>query len=132
MERTFVMAKPDAVSRGLVGKIISTFEARGMKLVSLKVMTPTEEIAADHYAEHKGKGFYPGLISFLTSGPVVPMVFEGKSAISVGRQIIGATRDPAPGSLRGTYAESIDHNVVHGSDAPESAKREMGIWFPEL
>ncbi|MCA9802864.1 MAG: nucleoside-diphosphate kinase [Cyanobacteria bacterium HKST-UBA02] len=132
-ERTFVAIKPDGVQRGLVGEIVSRFERRGLKLVGMKLMTVTREKAEEHYGEHKGKPFFAGLVEFITSGPIVAMVWEGKDAISLARNVIGAT-DPAkaqPGTIRGDLAVEIGRNVVHGSDGPESATREIGIFFDE-
>jgi nucleoside-diphosphate kinase len=130
-ERTFVAIKPDGVERGLVGEIISRFERRGLKLVGLKMMRVTPELAEKHYGEHKGKGFYPGLVGHITSGPIVAMVWEGKNAYALARQVIGATNpaESAPGTIRGDLAVDIGRNLVHGSDSQESAKREIGIFF---
>ena len=130
-ERTFVAIKPDGVERGLVGEIIGRFERRGLKLVGLKMMHVTPELAEKHYGEHKGKGFYNGLVGHITSGPIVAMVWEGKNAYALARQVIGATNpaESAPGTIRGDLAVDIGRNVVHGSDSPDSAKREIGIFF---
>ncbi|HEY9681737.1 MAG TPA: nucleoside-diphosphate kinase [Oculatellaceae cyanobacterium] len=132
-ERTFVAIKPDGVERGLVGEIIHRFERRGLKLVGLKLMKVPTAMAEEHYGEHKGKGFYNGLVSFFTSGPIVAMVLEGKNAISLARQVIGSTNpaEAAPGTIRGDLAVDLGRNVVHGSDSPTSAKREIGIFFKE-
>ena len=132
-ERTFVAIKPDGVERGLVGDIIHRFERRGLKLVGMKLMKVPTAMAEEHYGEHKGKGFYPGLVGFITSGPIVAMVLEGKNAVSLARQVIGATNpsESAPGTIRGDLAIDIGRNVVHGSDSPTSAKREIGIFFKE-
>ena len=132
-ERTFVAIKPDGVERGLVGDIIHRFERRGLKLVGLKLMNVPTAKAEEHYGEHKGKGFYNGLVGFITSGPIVAMVLEGKNAVSLARQVIGATNpaESAPGTIRGDLALDIGRNVVHGSDSPASAKREIGIFFKE-
>jgi nucleoside-diphosphate kinase len=132
-DRTFVAIKPDGVERGLVGEIIHRFERRGLKLVGLKLMKVPTAMAEEHYGEHKGKGFYNGLVSFITSGPIVAMVLEGKNAPSLARQVIGATNpaESAPGTIRGDLAVDIGRNVVHGSDSPASAKREIGIFFKE-
>jgi nucleoside-diphosphate kinase len=133
VERTFVAIKPDGVERGLIGPIISRFESRGLKLVGMKLMKLTNEKAQEHYGEHKGKPFFDGLVSFITSGPIVAMVWEGKGAIALCRNVIGATNPnaAAPGSIRGDLAVEIGRNVVHGSDGPESAKREIGIFFSD-
>jgi nucleoside-diphosphate kinase len=130
-ERTFIALKPDAVQRGLVGEIISRFEKKGYKLVALKMLTPSKTLAENHYAEHKGKPFFDGLVSFLTSGPVVGMVWEGKGVVATSRLMIGATNPltSAPGTIRGDYAIDVGRNIVHGSDSVESAKREISLWF---
>ncbi|RDV84658.1 nucleoside-diphosphate kinase [Ammonifex thiophilus] len=131
MERTFVMVKPDGVQRGLVGEIISRLEKRGYKLVGLKMLRLTPEMAERHYAEHRGKPFFPGLISYITSGPVVAMVWEGKNVVAAVREMMGAT-DPQkalPGTIRGTYGIDIGRNVVHGSDSPATAEREINLFF---
>jgi nucleoside-diphosphate kinase len=131
MERTLVLIKPDGVQRGLVGEIIRRLEGRGLKLVGLKMMRITPELAARHYAEHQGKPFYPGLLSFITSAPVVAMVWEGRQAVSVVRSLMGAT-DPlkaATGTIRGDLALDHGMNVVHGSDSPARAQVEMGLFF---
>lgn len=131
LERTFVAVKPDGVQRGLVGDMISRFEKRGLKLVGLKMLMVTPELAEKHYGEHKGKPFYEGLVSFITSGPVVAMVWEGKNAISLARNVIGATNPASAtqGTIRGDLAVDIGRNLVHGSDGPESAVREVSIFF---
>jgi len=131
LERTFVAVKPDGVQRGLVGEVISRFERRGLKLVGLKLLNVTPALAEKHYGEHKGKPFYEGLVSFITSGPVVAMVWEGRNAISLCRNVIGATNpaSAAPGTIRGDLAVEIGRNLVHGSDGPESAVREVSIFF---
>jgi nucleoside-diphosphate kinase len=132
-ERTFVMVKPDGVQRGLVGEVISCFERRGLKIVGLKMLWITPELAARHYAEHREKPFFQGLVQFITSGPVVAMVLEGKNAISVVREMMGAT-DPQkaqPGTIRGTYGIDIGRNIVHGSDSASSAQREISLFFRE-
>ena len=130
-ERTFAMVKPDGVQRGLVGEIVKRFEARGLKLVALKLMQVPTRMAEEHYAEHKGKPFYPGLVQYITSGPVVALCLEGKNAVAVVRTVNGATKpwDALPGTIRGDLALDIGRNVVHGSDSVESAKRELGIYF---
>lgn len=133
MERTFVMVKPDGVQRRLVGEVIRLFERRGLKMVGLKVIQITPELAARHYAEHQGKKFFQDLVDYITSAPVVAMVLEGRNAISLVRGMMGAT-DPvkaAPGTIRGTYGIDIGRNIVHGSDSPESAAREIPLFFQE-
>ena len=134
MERTLILVKPDAFERNLSGEIIARFERKGLRLAALKQMTMTTELAEQHYAEHAEKPFFGELVSFITSGPLVAMVLEGDRAIEAARQVIGAT-DPlkaSPGSIRGDFATEVGQNMVHGSDAPESAAREVGLFFPEL
>jgi nucleoside-diphosphate kinase len=134
MERTLILVKPDAFARNLTGEIIARFERKGLRLAALKQMTMTTELAESHYAEHVDKPFFGELTSFITSGPLVAMVLEGDRAIEAARQVIGAT-DPlkaSPGSIRGDFAIEVGQNMVHGSDAPESAAREVGLFFPEL
>jgi len=134
MNRTLILVKPDAYARSLSGEIISRLERKGLRLVAAKVLTLTEEMAADHYAEHLDKPFFPRLAAFITSGPVLALVFEGTAAIAAARQLIGAT-DPlaaAPGSIRGDFGTETSRNLVHGSDGPRAAEREIGIYFPEL
>ncbi|MDD3718731.1 MAG: nucleoside-diphosphate kinase [Actinomycetota bacterium] len=133
-ERTLVLVKPDGVRRRLVGEVVSRFERLGMKIVAMRMILVDEELAARHYAEHTDKPFYPELVSFITSGEVVAMVLEGKSAIAAVRKLMGPT-DPAdapPGTIRGDYGLEITENIVHGSDGPESAVREVSLFFPEL
>ena len=135
MDRTLVIAKPDAVERGLVGEIVARFERRGLKLVALDLRTVDPATAALHYAEHEGKPFYPDLISFITRGPVVAMVIEGpEDTWKVVRTMMGATnpREAAPGTIRGDLGIIFTENLIHGSDGPESAQREIGIFFPSL
>ena len=133
-QRTLVLLKPDAVRRGLVGAILSRFESRGLRIVALEQRTIDGTQADRHYAEHVERDFYPPLRDFVTSGPLVALVLEGDSAIEVVRGINGATdgRKAAPGTIRGDYSLSNRENLVHGSDSPESAEREIGIWFPDL
>lgn len=131
MERTYVMVKPDGVQRNLVGEVIGRLERKGLKLVGLKMIRLSRETAESHYAAHRERPFFPGLIRFITSGPVVAMVWEGERAVSAVRAVMGAT-DPvaaAPGSLRGDFALSVGMNIVHGSDSPESAEREIALFF---
>lgn len=133
LERSFIFLKPDAVQRGLVGTILARFERKGLRLIGMKMMTVPRDLAEKHYAEHKGKGFYDGLIQFVTSSPVVALVFEGVDAISVCRKLIGATngRKAEPGSIRGDFGMSGGFNLIHGSDGPESAARELALWFTD-
>jgi nucleoside-diphosphate kinase len=133
MERTFAMVKPDGVQRGLVGEIISRFEKKGIKIVALKLMQITGETAEQHYAEHKGKPFFGGLVSFITSGPVAAMVLEGEDVIAMVRTMMGATapKDSAPGTIRGDFGMTIDRNIIHGSDSLQSANREISLFFTE-
>ncbi|ARJ13992.1 nucleoside-diphosphate kinase [Staphylococcus sp. HMSC068D08] len=133
MERTFLMLKPDAVQRNLIGNIISRIENKGLKLVGAKLMTVSTSLAEAHYAEHKGKPFYDGLISFITSAPVFAMVVEGENAVNVSRHIIGQTNpaEAAPGSIRGDLGLTVGRNVIHGSDSLASAEREIHLWFDE-
>ena len=131
MERTFVMLKPGAIQRSLIGAIISRFEKHGLKIISMKMMQVTKELAEKHYAEHKGKPFYNELVGYITSGPVVAIVLEGPNAISMVRNMMGKT-DPlesAPGTIRGDYGLFTGKNIVHGSDSSKSAKREIGLFF---
>jgi len=134
MERTLILIKPDAFARNLSGEIIARFERKGLRLVAMSLLTMSRELAARHYAEHEGKGFYEELVSFITSGPLVAMVLEGEQAVVAARQVIGAT-DPlkaTTGSIRGDFAIEVGQNMVHGSDSPESAAREVALFFPEL
>ena len=130
-ERTYVMIKPDGVARALVGKIVQRFEEKGLKLVAMKFMKIPPELAQKHYAEHVGKPFFNGLISFITSGPVVAMVWEGTNAVTVCRGLMGKTnpQDSPPGTIRGDFAMITGHNIIHGSDSVDSAKREIGLFF---
>ena len=133
METTYVMIKPDGVQRGLISEIIGRFERKGLKLVGLKAMVPTEEIARSHYDVHKERPFFPGLIKFVTSGPVVCMAWEGVEAISVARKLIGATngRNADPGTIRGDFGMDMGYNMIHGSDGEDTAAAELALWFPE-
>ena len=134
MERTLILAKADAVVRGLTGEVISRFERRGYTIVALKLMKCEPERAKRHYAEHEGKPFFGELVSFITSGPLVAMVLEGDQAVVAARQVIGAT-DPlkaTTGSIRGDFAVEVGQNMVHGSDSTESAAREVKLFFPDL
>ncbi|GAB6875660.1 nucleoside-diphosphate kinase [Thermaerobacter litoralis] len=131
MERTFVMVKPDGVQRGLVGEVIARLERKGLKLVGLKMVRVSEDLARRHYAAHEGKPFFPGLIRFITSAPVVAMVWEGREAVAVVRNLLGPTdgAKAAPGTIRGDLANDIGFNLVHGSDSVESAQQEIALWF---
>ena len=133
-QRSFVLIKPDAVRRGLVGAVLSRLETKGLAIVALQMRQVTEELADTHYAEHVERPFYPPLRRFITSGPSVALIVEGDEAIEVVRGINGATdgRKAAPGTIRGDYSLSNRENLVHGSDSWESAEREIGIWFPDL
>jgi nucleoside-diphosphate kinase len=134
MQRTLILVKPDAFARGLTGEIIARFERKGLRLVALKQMTMDRELAERHYAEHEGKPFFDELVTFITSGPLVAMVLDGDQAVDAARQVIGAT-DPveaSSGSIRGDYAIAVGQNMVHGSDSPESAAREVALFFPDL
>ena len=134
MERTLILVKPDAFARGLTGEIVARFERKGLKIVAARHMTVTKELARQHYAEHEGKPFFGELVEFITSGPIMALVFEGESAIRAARQVIGATNplEAAPGSIRGDFAIAVGQNMVHGSDSPESGQREAKLFFPEL
>ena len=131
-QRTFIMVKPDGVKRKLAGEVISRIEAKGYSIRSMKLFTIDEALAKEHYGEHVDRPFFGELVSFITSGPVVAMVVEGPEAISGMRQIMGATNplEAAPGSIRGDFASEIGENIVHGSDSPTSAQREIGLFFP--
>ena len=133
VERTLVLCKPDAVVRGLCGEIVARLERRGFTLRGARLLKVTRSLAQQHYAEHKGKPFFPELVSFITSGPVLALAVEGESAISVVRAMMGATNplDSAPGTIRGDYALELSTNVVHGSDSKASAKRELQLFFPD-
>ena len=134
IEKTLVLVKPDGVKKHICGEVISRFERKGLEVEAIKMIQVPEELAKKHYAEHEGKGFFKDLIAFITSGPVLAMVIKGENAVAAVRQINGAT-DPlkaVPGSIRGDFATSIDENVVPASYAPETAEREIGLWFPEL
>jgi nucleoside-diphosphate kinase len=130
-ERTLVIVKPDGVQRGLVGPILTRLEARGLKIVGLKFVQVSPELAARHYAEHEGKGFYRGLLAYITSAPVVVACVEGTSAVQMVRNTVGVTNplNAAPGTIRGDLALDIGRNLIHASDAPETAERELALWF---
>ncbi|PZU93036.1 MAG: nucleoside-diphosphate kinase [Pseudanabaena sp.] len=131
MERTFLAVKPDGVQRHLVGEIIRRYEVKGFKLVGLKLVQPTRELAEKHYAVHKERPFFAGLVDFITSGPVVAMVWEGDGVVASARKIIGATNPltAEPGTIRGDYGANIGRNIIHGSDAIETAQTEIALWF---
>ena len=131
MERTFVAIKPDGVQRGLIGDVISRLERRGLKLVAVRLMQVDEELAGRHYAEHVDRPFFASLVSFITSGPIVAMIWEANNAVALARQTMGATNpgEASPGTIRGDFGVDIGRNIVHGSDSPESAEREIGLFF---
>ena len=131
MQRTLVLLKPDAVQRRLVGTLIQRLEQKGLRLVAMRFLQAPRDLAEKHYAVHKGKPFYDSLLSFLTSGPTVAMVWEGREAVAVCRTLIGATdgSKAAPGTIRGDFALSVQNNLVHGSDSPENAAAEIALWF---
>jgi len=131
MERTFLAVKPDGVQRHLIGEIIRRYETKGFKLVGLKLLQPTRELAESHYAVHKERPFFAGLVDFITSGPVVAMVWEGDGVVTSARKIIGATNPltAEPGTIRGDFGVNIGRNIIHGSDAIETAQTEIALWF---
>ncbi len=133
MERTFLAVKPDGVQRGLVGEIIRRYETKGFILVGLKFMNVSRELAEAHYDVHKERPFFPGLVDFITSAPVVAMVWEGEGVIAAARKMIGATKplEAEPGTIRGDFGVNIGRNIIHGSDAPETAQREISLWFKD-
>jgi nucleoside-diphosphate kinase len=133
VERTLVLVKPDGMRRGLAGEIVARFERRGLRLRGVRLLKINRALAGRHYAEHKGKPFYEGLVEFITSGPTLALAVEGESAIRVVRSMMGATNplDSAPGTIRGDLATELSENVVHGSDSKESAKRELALFFPD-
>eukprot|EP00825_Cyclidium_porcatum_P039230 TRINITY_DN4706_c0_g1_i1.p1 TRINITY_DN4706_c0_g1~~TRINITY_DN4706_c0_g1_i1.p1 ORF type:complete len:185 (+),score=52.67 TRINITY_DN4706_c0_g1_i1:70-624(+) len=130
-ERSFIMVKPDGVQRGLVGKIMKRFEERGYKLVAMKMIQAPKELLEQHYKDLKEKSFFPGLIKYMQSGPVVPMVFEGTDIVNTGRNMLGKTKplESNPGTIRGDFCIDVGRNIIHGSDSVESAKREISLWF---
>lgn len=133
MERTLILIKPDAMQRGLAGEIIRRLEQRGLRIVAMKLMQVPETLARRHYAEHEGKPFFEGLIQYITSSPIIAAVFEGRNAIEAARQTMGKTNplQAAPGTIRGDFGLETGRNLVHGSDSPESAAREIGLFFAE-
>jgi nucleoside-diphosphate kinase len=134
VDRTLILVKPDAFARGLTGEILARFERKGLKIAALKLVQTSRETAETHYAEHKERPFFGELVDFITSAPLVAAVFEGQDVVKASRQLIGATNplEANTGSIRGDLAIEVGQNLVHGSDSPESAQREIGIWFPEL
>jgi nucleoside-diphosphate kinase len=133
MERTLIILKPDAIQRRLIGRVIQRFEDKGLAVVAMKLMRIARELAERHYAPHKGKPFYPGLIDYITSGPVVVMVLQGERCIDIARTLMGKTfgYEAAPGTIRGDFGASRSFNLVHGSDSPDSAKIEIALYFQE-
>jgi nucleoside-diphosphate kinase len=133
MQTTFIFLKPDAVQRGLAGRILQRFEDKGLSLVGMKLTTVSEDLAKQHYAEHADKPFFPGLLKFITSSPVLAMAIKGPNAVAVCRTLIGATNGQKadPGTIRGDFGMSGANNLVHGSDSPESAERELALWFTQ-
>ena len=131
MQRTLVLLKPDAVQRGKIGEIVSRLERRGLKFVAMKLMLVSDNLAHEHYAEHVGKPFFDGLVRFITSSPIIAMVVEGENTVELVRTMMGATnpQQAAPGTIRGDLALSIGENLIHGSDSPESAAREIALYF---
>jgi nucleoside-diphosphate kinase len=131
MQRTLILLKPDAVQRRLVGELIGRFERKGLRLAGLKCVATSRDLAEKHYAVHKGKPFYDSLVSFITSGPTVAMVWEGREAVAVCRNLMGPTdgAKAGPGTIRGDFAASVQNNLVHGSDSPENAAMEIALWF---
>merc|ERR1739838_1168030 len=130
-ERTFIAIKPDGVRRGLVGKIIARFEEKGFKMQAMKTVTATEEHLKNHYADLAGKKFFPGLVKYMASGPIVALVWQGQGAVKTGRVMLGATNpaDSAPGTIRGDYCIQVGRNICHGSDSVEAAEKEIDLWF---
>jgi nucleoside-diphosphate kinase len=131
VEQTFLMVKPDGIRRRLVGEIIRRFEAKGFTLTALKMVTPTREQAEEHYEVHRGKPFFEGVVDFISSGPVVAMIWEGDDAVALARKLIGATKptDSLPGTIRGDFANTTAKNLIHGSDSVENAQTEIAVWF---
>jgi nucleoside-diphosphate kinase len=133
VERTLVLVKPDGVQRGLIGEVIARFERRGLRLVGAKFIQVSQSLAETHYTEHKGKSFYDGLISYITSAPVMAMVWEGPNAVAAVRQTVGSTKpvEAAPGTIRHDYALEVGRNLIHASDKPETGEREVALWFKQ-
>ncbi|HEU0023266.1 MAG TPA: nucleoside-diphosphate kinase [Thermoleophilaceae bacterium] len=134
MDRTLILVKPDAFGRGLTGEVVARFERKGLRIKAMKLMTVERDLAEQHYAEHRERPFFGELVDFITGGPLVALVLEGHEAVTAARQLIGATNplEAAPGSIRGDFGLEVQTNLVHGSDSPESALREVGLFFPEL
>ena len=133
METTLILLKPDTVQRGLMGRVLTRFEEKGLKVVGLKLTQMTQELAAQHYSDHKDRPFYPGLVKFMTSRPILALALQGNNAITVCRKLMGATfgADAEAGTIRGDFGISRSFNLVHGSDSPEAAQKELGLFFPE-
>jgi nucleoside-diphosphate kinase len=133
MERTLILVKPDAMARGLAGEIMARFERKGLVITAARHLTVTDDLAMQHYAEHEGKPFFAELVDFITSGPLMALVFEGDDAVDAARQVIGATNplEAAPGSIRGDFAREVGQNLVHGSDSAEAGEREAKLFFPD-
>lgn len=133
MENCFTMLKPGAVNRRIIGDVISRIEKKGLQLIAVKMMNITKDLAEKHYAEHLGKPFYDELVSYITSGPVVAMVWRGDNCVQLIRKVVGATNplEAQPGTIRGDYCSHTQHNIIHASDSPENAKREVGLFFKE-
>jgi len=131
MERTLILVKPDGVQRSLIGSIVERFERRGLKLVGMRFLRMTRDLAASHYAVHQGKPFYESLVEYIVSGPIVAMVWEGNNAVAAARMTMGGTNpsEAAPGTIRGDFGMEIGRNLVHGSDSPENAVKEVGLFF---
>ena len=134
MQRTLILVKPDAFARNLTGEILARFERKGLRIAAIKKMDTPRDLAEEHYAEHKERPFFGELVEFITGGSLVALVLEGHEAVKAARQVIGATNpiEATTGSIRGDFALEVGQNMVHGSDSPESAEREIGLWFPEL
>lgn len=133
LQRTLILLKPDCVQRALAGEVLARFERKGLRIIGLKQLVPSRAVAERHYAEHAQKPFFPSLLQFITSSPLVAVALEGDSAVTVARTLIGPTdgRSAPPGTIRGDFGLSKSNNLVHGSDSPESAERELAIWFPD-
>ena len=134
MERTFLMIKPDGVRRGLVGEIVARFERKGLKLIALDLVHASRETVEAHYGVHREKPFFAGVVGFILSGPVVTMVWEGDEVIAISRKLMGATKptEANPGTIRGDYSNSVEQNLIHGSDSVENAASEIALWYPNL
>jgi nucleoside-diphosphate kinase len=134
MERTFLMIKPDGVKRGLVGEIIGRFEKKGFKLIALNQLDAKRETVEAHYAVHRDKPFFAGVVNFILSGPVVTMVWEGEDVVAIARKMMGATKptESASGTIRGDFSNSVEKNLIHGSDSPDTAATEINLWYPNI